>query len=213
MDDDFQCEEKSLGLIALASGGDDGWLVSRTAIRALRQYVAETDHGGDGPAPTEAIRTMSAHANRLRAAVLAAWRSVEGACTAPLQMAAVLVGDRSAAVSMSGDCRVYLARAGRLRPLEVRAVPPDAGTTPVVGVREIDTDPEDRWLICSGDLAAALGDTDIADVVLDMRTPVSQLGPRLIDLAAIRLARRAAALVISPAEALRSASHVATQWI
>jgi serine/threonine protein phosphatase PrpC len=202
--DDFHCEDPALGLFAVASGSAGGWVVSRTAIRALRQYIAETNAGVDAPWPCSLVSSLSFNGNRLRAAVVIASRSVDEARTSPLQLAAVLWSDhKSVAVSSVGDCHVYVARTGRLHRVQPNAVPirsPSPADAPVVAVCEVEYEPEDRWLICSRGIHTGLPHTEIASVLLDGAMPAPELGPRLIELAATRHPVKATAIVVSPAE-------------
>jgi serine/threonine protein phosphatase PrpC len=201
--DDFSCEDPALGLFAVANGSVDGWVVSRTAIRALRQYIAETDAGVDAPWPCSLVSSLSFNGNRLRAAVIVASRSVDNARTSPLQLAALLWGDHnSVAVSSAGDCHVYLARTGRLH-----RVRPDRGQdamamgeSPAIEVCEVDAEPDDRWLICSRGIHASLTEAEIAAVLLDDTTPGSERGRRLIELAATRDAMSGTAIVVSQSD-------------
>jgi serine/threonine protein phosphatase PrpC len=202
--DDFHCEDAALGLFAVASGSAGGWVVSRTAIRALRQYIAETDAGADAPWPCSPLASLSFNGNRLRAAVVIASRSVDDARTSPLQLAAVLwAGGKSVAVSSAGDCHVYVARTGRLRRVQPIAVQIPAAAIadgPAVAVCEVECEPEDRWLICSRGIHTGLTHAEIASVLLERTTPATELGARLIDLAAARRAVNATAIVVSAPE-------------
>jgi len=202
--DDFQCDDSSLGLFAVASGSAGGWVVSRTAIRALRQYIAETDAGIDGSWPCSPLSSLSFNGNRLRAAVMIASRSVDEARTSPLQLAALLWGDnRSVAVSSIGDCHVYVARTGRLHRVQPNTMPiPTAATVELstVAVCEVEYEQDDRWLICSSGIHTVLTHVEIASVLLDGSTPAPELSTRLIELAAMRHSVRATAIVVSPAE-------------
>jgi len=202
--DDFHCEDPALGLFAVASGSAGGWVVSRTAIRALRQYIAETEAGVEAPWPCSLVSSLSFNGNRLRAAVVIASRSVAEARPSPLQLAAVLWGaNQSVAVSSVGDCHVYVARTGRLHRVQPSAVQiPAAGTAdaPAIAVCELACEPKDRWLLCSHGIHTGLTHAEIASVLLDGATAAPELGPRLIELAATRHAANATAIVVSPSE-------------
>lgn len=202
--DDFYCEDPVLGLFAVASGSAGGWVVSRTAIRALRQYIAETEAGVDGPWPCSLVSSLSFNGNRLRAAVVIASRSVDDARTSPLQLAALLWRDnKSVAVSSVGDCHVYVVRTGclqRVLPNLVRMPTPAPTDAPAAAVCELECEPYDRWLICSGGIHTGLTHSEIASVLLDGTTAASELGPRLIELAASRHSANATAIVVSQSE-------------
>jgi serine/threonine protein phosphatase PrpC len=202
--DDFQCEDPSLGLFAVASGSAGGWVVSRTAIRALRQYIAETEAGIEGSWPCSPLPSLSFNGNRLRTAVIIASRSVDEARTSPLQLAALLWGDnRSVAVSSIGDCHVYVARTARLHRVHPNTTQiPTAATVEVstAAVCEVECEPDDRWLLCSSGIHTALTHAEIASVLLDRSMPAPELGTRLIELAATRHSVRATAIVVSQSE-------------
>jgi hypothetical protein len=200
--DDFQCDDPALGLFAVASGSAGGWVVSRTAIRALRQYIAETDAGIDGSWPCPPLASLSANGNRLRAAVIIASRSVDEAQTSPLELAALLWGNNGkVAVSTIGDLPVYVARTGQLHRLKPNAMPiPTTGTERLmVGLSEMESEPDDRWLICSSRIHAALTESEIASVLLTDPSPAIRLSARVLELAASRDSVGAAAIVVSPA--------------
>jgi serine/threonine protein phosphatase PrpC len=198
--DDFHCEDPGLGLFAVASGSAGGWVGPRTAIRALRQYIAETDDGGDTPWPCALDSSLSLHGNRLRAAAIVAARSVDEALIPPLEMAALLWGGHnSVAVSAVGSCHVYVARTGWLHRIAPAAMPASADA-PAIAVCEVSCEPEDRWLICSRGIHMALTSAEIASVLLDDAASAPELGNRLIALAAARDAGNATAVVVSQRE-------------
>jgi hypothetical protein len=196
--DDFQCEEPSLGLFAVASGSTDGWVVSRTAIRALRQYIVETGEDADAPWPCAPVPALSYNGNRLRAAMTIASRSVAALRTSPLHLAAVLLANQFASVSILGRCQVYLARHGQLTGLYESLAPfAAAHEFAEPATCDLEWQPHDRWVICSERIRIGVSAVDIASVVFDEGAPASEVGSRLLDLTAAGDAAGASALVVT----------------
>ena len=191
--EDFYCAEPALGLFAVADGaGPDagGWVASRTVIRALRQFVAETQHGSETTWPCPIDPGLSMGANRLRAGIGMANRSL-GACAeqtssgSSAAIGAVLFDEGMAVVASVGDCRIYLGREGRLTQMSAdahgRAL---HGEEPVtIEVLEIATRPGDLWLLCTDGLHASVADRTLAATLFAPSQPVAERARQFIDVA------------------------------
>ena len=195
--EDFHCSDRALGLYAVAEGSSGGWIVSRTLIRALRQFIAETGET-DHPWPFSWDGNLSHAGNRLRSALHVAAGTVAGARTSALSVAALLWSETSVAVARTGECQVYLARCKRVD----RVLPATPCEDPrdtlferhAFLIGEVAREPDDRWLACSRGIHDVLTDAEIASVLLDDLTPEA-VADRLVTLAGA--ARQSASLLVN----------------
>jgi hypothetical protein len=196
--EDFYCVEPMLGLFAIAEGaGATGGLVSRTVVRALRQYIVE--NGREQPAawPRAGDAQRSPLSDRLRAGLIVAQGAIAGCESwAPGESGAAICGllfdgDR-VAIARLGDCGAYRLRNARFE--RVRGQPGRDGTTVpralpgdqsslALAIHEMEVARDDRWLLGASGLPPELTEADTAAVIDASRSGLSPGRPPVIELA------------------------------